>query len=320
MERHHRAEEAEEAEDACRRVSHCCSKARPRSFTASRQAGLRADLRQREHQALLGYAPTNISRTPTSGASASIPTIFRTWKPSRSLLREGRHAAEYRFRNKDGTYCWVNDEQHLIRDEKGEPVEIVGSWSDITQRKPAEQAEDASARIALLLESAPAVIYSFKATGDFAPTFISENVKRVLGYCPDEYLKNADFWRARVHPEDVAAVEAEQAKLFEHGRHTAEYRFRKSDGTYCWVSDEQHLIRDAHGNPLEVVGSWSDITARKTAEQAALQASDSVSPTPSNRSPKASPSTTRRTGWCLATTSRRAVRLWRGAAETRHDL
>ena len=39
--------------------------------------------------------------------------------------------------------------------------------------------------MALLLESAPAVVYSFKATGDFAPTFISENVKRVLGYCPD---------------------------------------------------------------------------------------------------------------------------------------
>ena len=81
----------------------------------------------------------------------------------------------------------------------------------------------------LLLESAPAVVYSFAATGDFAPTFISENVKRVLGYCPDEYLKNADFWRSRVHPEYLAAVAAEEAKLFEQGQHTA-YRFRKKDG------------------------------------------------------------------------------------------
>ena len=112
------------------------------------------------------------------------------------LFEQDRHSSEYRFRNIDGSYRWLSDEQHLIRDEKGEPLEIVGSWSDITQRKAAEQAEDAlKARIALLLESAPAVVYSFKATGDFAPTFISENVKRVLGYCPDEYLKNADFWR-----------------------------------------------------------------------------------------------------------------------------
>ena len=190
------------------------------------------------------------------------------------MFEKDRHSAEYRFRNIDGTYR-LSDEQHLIRDDKGEPLEIVGSWSDITQRKAAEQAEDAlKARIALLLESAPAVVYSFAATGDFAPTFISENVKRVLGYCPDEYLKNADFWRARVHPEDLAAVEGEQAKLFEHGSHIAEYRFRKKDGTYCWVSDEQHLIRDHHGQPMEVVGSWSEVTARKTAEQAALQASE----------------------------------------------
>jgi len=36
----------------------------------------------------------------------------------------------------------------------------------------------------------------------------------------------------------------------------------------------RHLMKDAHGNPLEVVGSWSEVTARKTAEQAALQASE----------------------------------------------
>ena len=191
------------------------------------------------------------------------------------LFEQDRHSSEYRFRNVDGSYRWLSDEQHLIRDENGEPLEIVGSWSDITQRKTAEQAEDAlRARMALLLESAPAVVYSFKATGDFAPTFISENVKRVLGYCPDEYLKNADFWRSRVHPEDLAAVEAEQVKAFEEGAHTAEYRFRKKDGAYCWVSDEQHLIRDHHGQPMEVVGSWSEVTARKTAEQAALAASE----------------------------------------------
>ena len=162
------------------------------------------------------------------------------------------------------------------------------------------------------------MIYSFKASGDFAPTFISENIKPLLGYCPDEYLKNADFWRARVHPQEVDMVEAEQAKLFEARHHTAEYRFRKSDGTYCWVSDEQHLIRDAHGNPLEVVGSWSDITARKAAEQAALQANQRVTDAIELISE----------GFSLFDTEdrlvlvqvRRTVRSWRWAAETRHDL
>lgn len=52
------------------------------------------------------------------------------------------------------------------------------------------------------------MVYSFKATGDYAPTFVSDNIKRVLGYGPDDYLKQPDFWRSRVHPEDLEAVEA----------------------------------------------------------------------------------------------------------------
>jgi PAS domain S-box-containing protein len=154
-----------------------------------------------------------------------------------------------------------------VRDAKGKPIEIVGSWTDVTQRKEAEEAREAArSQLTLLLSAAPSVIYSFKAHGDFAPTFVSANIAHMLGYSPDQYLQDADFWRSRVHPDDLPEVEAKQAELFRKCEHLAEYRFRKKDGTYCWVSDEQHLIRDPNGNPLEVVGSWSDIDARKAAE------------------------------------------------------
>jgi two-component system sensor histidine kinase/response regulator len=112
------------------------------------------------------------------------------------------------------------------------------------------------------------VVYSFAATGDFAPTFVSASLHHLLGYQPDEYLKHADFWRSHVHPDDLPEVEAKQVELFRHGEHLAEYRFRKKDGAYIWVSDEQHLIRDEEGRPVEVVGSWSDVDARKAAELA----------------------------------------------------
>ncbi len=185
------------------------------------------------------------------------------------LFERDKQSIEYRYRREDGTYRWVNDEQHLLRDAKGEPIEIVGSWTDITPRKEAEQArETARSRLTLLLGAAPSVIYSFAATGDFAPTFVSANIAHMLGFSPDQYLRDADFWRSHVHPEDLPEVEAKQAELFRKGVHLTEYRFRKKDGTYCWVSDEQHLIRDKHGHPVEVVGSWSDIDARKAAEQA----------------------------------------------------
>jgi two-component system, sensor histidine kinase and response regulator len=135
-----------------------------------------------------------------------------------------------------------------------------------------EAEEGARTRLSLLLGAAPVVVYSFQAGGDFAPTFVSDSIQGMLGYRPDEYLENADFWRSCVHPEDLAGVETKQVQLFRTGQHSAEYRFRKKDGSYCWVSDEQHLTRDAEGRPLEVVGSWSNIETRKAAEQAFLAA------------------------------------------------
>jgi PAS domain S-box-containing protein len=225
-------------------------------------------------EALFGYAPREYLENANFWSERVHPEdLKRVESEIARQLKNGKHVLEYRFRRKDGSYCWVSDEQRVVRDEKGEPVEVIGSWSDITARKQVEEAAAAAReRLSTLLETVPAVIYSFKARDDFAPTFISENIKRVFGYHSDEYLENADFWRHRVHPADLNAVEAEQGKLFKTGRHATEYRFRKSDGSYCWVSDEQSLIKDADGHPVEVVGSWSDVTARKIAEQEAQEA------------------------------------------------
>ena len=80
-----------------------------------------------------------------------------------------------------------------------------------------EAEEGARARLSLLLGAAPVVVYSFRASGDFAPTFVSDSIQGMLGYRPDEYLENADFWRSCVHPDDLAGVEAEQVQLFQNG-------------------------------------------------------------------------------------------------------
>jgi PAS domain S-box-containing protein len=227
---------------------------------------------------VFGYAPAEYLEDRSFWRDRVHPDdLVRVEDAISTFFQNGVHTVEYRFRRKDGSYCWVNDEQHLIRGADGKPVEIVGSWSDITARKAAEEAKAAAhARLSQLLTSSPAVIYSYKATGDFAPTFVSENIRDWLGYQPREYLEDADFWRRCVHPEDLAAVEAQSVHLFKKGRHTVEYRFLKKDGTYCWVNDEQRLIRDEEGQPAEVVGSWSDVTERKRAEEAAAAARERV--------------------------------------------
>ena len=225
---------------------------------------------------IFGYEPREYLESPDFWRDCVHPDDLAAVEAEAArLFRDGRHTVEYRFRRKDGTYRWVNDEQRVIAGADGAPSEIVGSWSDITDRRTAEEAARAARdRIDHLLATSPAVIYSFKATGDFAPTFISRNLTDLLGYDREEYLASPDFWREHVHPADAQRVLGEFARLMQAGRLTYEYRFRKKDGAYCWISDELQLLRDAAGNPVEVVGAWSDVTARKQLGEVAVAAQD----------------------------------------------
>ena len=189
------------------------------------------------------------------------------------MFESDRRSIEYRIRREAGSYFWVHDRQHVVRNAEGVPLEIVGSWTDITERKEAEAArEEARSRLTLLLGAAPSVIYSFCASGDFAPTFVSDQYRAHARLQPRSISEGMRISGARVSILMTSRrSRRSRPHLFENGEHLVEYRFRKKDGSYCWVSDEQHLIRDASGRPIEVVGSWSNIDARKAAEQA-LQA------------------------------------------------
>ncbi len=56
-----------------------------------------------------------------------------------TLLREGAHHREYRFRAKDGDYRWLHDDVRLVRDENNVPIEVVGYWVDITDKIKAQE-------------------------------------------------------------------------------------------------------------------------------------------------------------------------------------
>ncbi|MCG3200882.1 MAG: Sensor histidine kinase RcsC [Gammaproteobacteria bacterium] len=133
------------------------------------------------------------------------------------------------------------------------------------------------ARINHILALSPVVLYSFKASGDYAPTFISQNVREIFGYEPREYLEDRNFVQSRIHPEDTPGLEREFSRLFKEGHLVNEYRLRHKNGNYHWVSDELRVIFNEAGLPVEVVGSWSDITARKRAEAAIAEASQQKS-------------------------------------------
>ncbi len=54
-------------------------------------------------------------------------------------LTQGGYSMEYRVRHKDGTYRWIEDDNRVLRGDSGQPKEAVGVWTDITERKRAEE-------------------------------------------------------------------------------------------------------------------------------------------------------------------------------------
>jgi PAS domain S-box-containing protein len=118
----------------------------------------------------------------------------------------------------------------------------------------------------------PAIIYSTKASGDFACTFVSENIRTIMGFAPEEMLTDPKCWPDRLHPEDGPRVFEEMPPLIERGGGTLVYRFRHADGSYLWIQDTFKVVIDEHGQPMELVGAWADISERRRAEQQALEA------------------------------------------------
>ncbi len=144
---------------------------------------------------------------------------------------------------------------------------ILCATRDITERKQMEESlRVAQARLHHLLTASPSVIYSSVASGDGGITFMGENVTSMLGYEAREFLSDSHFWTDRLHPQEAERVTAKLSERLSGNCQALEYRFLHKDGTYRWMYDQVQVVRDAQGNPLEFVGSWTDITERKLAE------------------------------------------------------
>jgi len=123
-------------------------------------------------------------------------------------------------------------------------------------------------RLESLVNASPIVMFTCKAEGNFAVTFVTEGVKALWGYEPEDFLLDPGFWRTRVHPEDAPLVIEQLSTVLEGSCTSYDYRFRTKSGEYRWTHDELRLVRDSDGRPLEIAGYCFDITERKLAETA----------------------------------------------------
>jgi len=186
----------------------------------------------------------------------------------KTLYEKGGMVGEDTGKRKDGSLFDVQFVASVIKDKSGRPQYMYGSFVDISDRKEAEkQILTANERLKYLLSSTSVVHYTAKASGDYGAIFISENVTQLTGFKARSFIQNSSFWFDHIHPDDAQRVLEGVANVFDKDIHKDEYRFRKNDGSYIWVSDEQRLVRDKKGSPVEIFGYWIDVSKKKLAEE-----------------------------------------------------
>ena len=72
---------------------------------------------------------------------------------------------------------------------------------------------------------------------------------------------------SNIHPDERQQIIENRKKIFTEGYDLQEYRFRHKDGHYIWQRDEATLFSDNHGEPLEIIGTWINVTDRKQADE-----------------------------------------------------
>ena len=220
-------------------------------------------------QAMTGYQAREFTADASLRTDCTHPgDKERVLATTMSLLELGQAQGEYRFRHQDGRYRWLLDQARLLRDESGQPTEIVGSWLDITERKEA----DARADIYRRLHESQFDAFAMVAMDGRLLKFNSA-YQRMLGYTAEE-LKTLTY--VDLTPEKWREVEAVIVadQVLPHG-HSAVYEkeYIRKDGTVIAVELRTLLMRDSGGQAEAMWAIVRDISERKRHEEA-LHASE----------------------------------------------
>ena len=133
-------------------------------------------------------------------------------------------------------------------------------------------------RYQLLVERLPMIVYMNPVAERTSTTYISPQVQTTLGFSPEEWTADPNFWQTRLHPDDRESV----MNAIERSNRTQEstnieYRMFARDGRIVWFHDQTILVRDDKGEPLYWQGLKIDITQQKEAEAHARQSEERFS-------------------------------------------
>ncbi|HEX6304161.1 MAG TPA: diguanylate cyclase [Anaerolineales bacterium] len=174
------------------------------------------------------------------------------------------------LRRPDGSTLWVEDNAHIVRDERGKVAYYEGSLNDITERKRAEQAVlESEAKYRNLLHNIPQRVF-YKNT-DLVYVAVNANYARDFNLSPEEFVGKTDL---DFYPPDVAEkYRSDDRRILELGIAEDLEEDYVHHGEKKTVHTIKSPVHDERGEIAGILGIFWDITDR-TQMEAALRQSE----------------------------------------------
>jgi PAS domain S-box-containing protein len=192
---------------------------------------------------------------------------------SRSFETGDAFAMTYRQRRSDEAYRWTEGRAEALRDESGGIVQWYGVCVDIDDMVTAQEAlRHRERELSQLVDMVPSLLWRLSPDGE--PIFFNKRMIDFLGLDVADADKSdstrpAAVIKAVVHPDDAARVtDALSRSLATGERFSLNYRLRRADGVYRWMSGRAEPMRDHGGRIVQWYGLSHDIDDQMRAEQA----------------------------------------------------
>lgn len=184
--------------------------------------------------------------------------------------KQEQFSMDYRLRNKNGIYRWIQDNGTPRYNTKSEFIGYIGHCLDITDKKnDQEQIRKSEERYRLI--SSVATDYTFSTNilpdGNHQIDWISGAFESISGYTVDEFRKRGG-WRSTVHPADYGIDDNDMSKLLQNRDVESEIRTINKNGDIIWVQVFAHPVWDDTNNCLKgIYGAVKNINDRKKTEE-----------------------------------------------------
>ena len=172
--------------------------------------------------------------------------------------------------SKNGKEYQIADSAAPIKNRDGEITGVVLVFSDVTEKyKTEEKLRESEERLDMAMMVKNDGMWDWDLITN--ETFFDERYYTMAGYKPNEFPKTFAGWARKVHPEDLQTAQ-DAIRAYLNGAsdiYDIEFRFRRKDGQWMWINGKGKIIeRNAEGKPIRMIGTHTDITERKQAEEA----------------------------------------------------